>query len=74
MKRILLTLVLVSILSACSNDGDNNSCETNKNEINLKYDNQIQYVRDNPGPNGIDFKQITLLNTERSKKLEEACK
>lgn len=74
MKRILLSLVLVSILSACSNDDDNNSCETNKNEINLKYDTQIQYVRDNPGPNGIDFKQITLLNTERSKKLEEACK
>lgn len=72
MKKLFPTLILASLLISCSNDDDNN-CQENKDAINLKYDTQIQYVRDHPGLTGIDYRQISLLNEERSKKLDSAC-
>jgi len=73
MKKALLILVFALSLLSCSNDDDNNSCQTNKDAINQKYDKQVQQVKDNPGPGGIDYRQIGLLEQERSKKLSEAC-
>jgi hypothetical protein len=71
MKKLLLTLFIITSLTSCSNDEDN--CQENRDAINLKYDAQIQYVKDHPGSTGIDYRQITLLNEERSKKLDSAC-
>ena len=70
MNKIFLLLVAISILG-CSKD---DNCEGDKATINLKYDNLVQYVKDNPGPGGIDYSQISLLNQERDLKLEQACK
>lgn len=72
MKKLFSTLILGLLLISCSNDNDD-SCQSNKDAINEKYDTQIQYVRDHPGPTGIDYRQISLLNEERSKKLDSAC-
>lgn len=70
MKKLLL-FILVSTIMSCSNDDD--SCQANKDAINQKYDSQIQKAKDNPGPGGIDYRQIGLLNEERDKKLDSAC-
>jgi hypothetical protein len=72
MKKLFSTLILASLLISCSNDNDD-SCQSNKDAINLKYDIQIQYVRDHPGPTGIDYRQITLLQQERDNKIANAC-
>lgn len=69
MKKIILLLIAFSIFG-CSQDDD---CEGDKAAINLKYDNLIKYVKENPGPGGIDYSQISLLNQERDMKLEQAC-
>lgn len=69
MKKIIFLFAVV-LITACSSD---DNCQANKDAINLKYDNQIQYVQDNPSVNGIDYRQIGLLNAERSKKLSQAC-
>jgi hypothetical protein len=71
MKKNIFIILFASLVLSCSNDGN---CQENKDAINSKYDNQIQYVRDNPGIDGIDFRQIGLLNDERSIKLDQACK
>jgi hypothetical protein len=70
MNKIILTILLTSAMWSCSKD---DNCQENKDAINLKYDTQIQYVKDHPGPTGIDYRQIGLLDAERSKKLAEAC-
>lgn len=70
MKKIIFLFIAISIFGCSSNDDD---CQENKDAINLKYDTQVQYVRDNPGPGGVDYRQISLLEVERNKKLSEAC-
>lgn len=70
MNKITFALLII-FLAGCSSD--NNDCQANKDAINKKYDDQIQYVKDHPGSDGIDYRQITLLNEERNKKLETAC-
>ena len=72
MKKLLLPLILVALSISCSND-DSDNCQSNKDAINAKYDKQVQQVKDNPDPSGINYKQIGLLNDERNKKLSEAC-
>lgn len=71
MKKLILSFILATTIISCSNDDDN--CQANKDAINQKYDGQIQKAKDNPGPGGIDYRQIGLLNEERSKKLDHAC-
>ncbi|MEN9929349.1 MAG: hypothetical protein RLZZ231_1270, partial [Bacteroidota bacterium] len=41
--------------------------------ITKDYEAKMDYVRNNPGPTGIDYRQITLLQTEMSKKIAAAC-
>jgi len=69
MKKFYLVL-LVTIIVGCSS---NNDCKSEKEAINKKYDEQVQYVKDHPDPDGINYRQIELLNNERNKKLAEAC-
>lgn len=73
MKKALLLIALGLCLLSCSND-DGNNCQAQRDEINTYYDKQIEYVTNNPGPGGIDYAQISLLNQERDRKLSEACK
>jgi len=70
MKKLFLP-ILATILFSCSND--NNNCDAEKQAITEKYEKQIQYVRDHPGPTGIDYRQITLLQQERDNKIANAC-
>lgn len=70
MKKIML-LFIASLIFGCSSD---DNCQENEDAINLKYDTQIQYVKDNPNATyGIDYRQIGLLNEERNRKLADAC-
>jgi hypothetical protein len=70
MKKLVLLAVLALSVS-CSNDDDN--CDQKASEINAYYDQQVQYVMDNPDPWGVNYNQISLLNQERNKKLQNAC-
>lgn len=69
MKKITIAIAIAAFIGCSSN----NNCDAEKDAINKKYDEQIKYVKDNPGPNGVDTRQISLLNEERNKKLNEAC-
>jgi hypothetical protein len=69
MKKIFYLIFSLFILS-CSKDDD---CQEKINEINAYYDQQVQYVMDNPDPWGVNYNQISLLNQERNKKLQNAC-
>lgn len=76
MKKIILTSIIAfSILSCSKSDSD---CDSKRAEINVYYDKQIKYAKDNPeGPNGIygvNYRKIGLLEQERQKKLSESCK
>jgi hypothetical protein len=70
MKKIFLP-ILAAILFSCSND--NGNCDAEKQTITEKYEKQIQYVKDHPGPTGIDYRQISLLQQERDNKIANAC-
>lgn len=70
MKNLLSVLIVSLCFLSCSNDND---CSGNRAEINQYFDQQIQYVENNPSNYGIDYSQISLLNQERNKKLENAC-
>lgn len=63
-------LVLIAI--SCSKDEGFN-CQDRRDEINQYYDQKIEYVMNHPGPNGIDYRQIELLNIDRQRELSEAC-
>lgn len=75
MKKSIFTLLLALTICSCSNDEESSSsnCQSNIDTINEKYDKQIQYVKDNPGTTGIDYRQIGLLNQERNLKIDSAC-
>lgn len=73
MKKAILFLALSLCLLSCSNDDSTDNCQAARDEIIHHYDTQIEYVMNNPGPNGIDYQQIALLNQERDHKLSEAC-
>ena len=73
MKKAISLLALGLCLLSCSNDDGGDNCQARKDEINQHYNTQIDYVMNNPGPNGIDYQQIALLNQERDQKLSEAC-
>jgi len=74
MKNILKAIVLVLILTSCSDDDNKgNDCQAKKDSITAQYATQIQYVKDHPGPNGIDTRQIDLLEKERDSKVAKAC-
>ena len=68
MKKFILLSAALAIVS-CSN----NNCSEEKQSINDYYDKQIQYVKNNAGPTGPDYRQIGLLEDEREKKLDQAC-
>jgi hypothetical protein len=72
MKKTILILALILCLFSCSND-DGNNCQAERDEINQYYDQQIEYVMNHPGPNGIDYRQIEILNQERQRRLDQAC-
>jgi len=74
MKKIIKFAILISFLSGC--DTADNDCSAWRHTINERYDEKIQSLKDNPtGPNGkVDHDKIALLNIERNKKLDEACK
>lgn len=70
MMKIIFGLIGLIIFGFSS--GDN--CQESKDAINLKYDTQVQFVKDHPNATyGIDYRQIGLLNEERTKKLAAAC-
>jgi nitrous oxide reductase accessory protein NosL len=71
MKNLLSTLILATFLISCSKD--ENNCDAEKQQIRDHFDTQIQYVKDHPGPSGIDYRQITLLQQERDNKIANAC-
>ena len=66
----LIYLGLSIFLISCSKDDD---CQGKKNEINSYYDKQVEYINNNPGPDGIDYRQLGLVNNERNNKLANAC-
>ncbi|OCB78007.1 hypothetical protein [Flavobacterium crassostreae] len=68
MKKIIYLLISL-IFFSCSND----DCQDKVNEINKYYDGQVQYAKDSPGVDGIDYRQIDLLEKERKKRVSEAC-
>lgn len=68
--KILLLAAIVTIIIGCSAEED---CGAKKQQIRDHYENQIQSVKDNPTPNGVDWAQITLIQQERDRKLAEAC-
>jgi len=69
MKKIILVGIL-SVFLSCSSDDD---CQAKKDEINAYYEQQIQQVKDNPEPSGINYRQIQLLIDERNNKMQTAC-
>ncbi len=69
----VIGFLISAALFSCSND-DGNNCQQRQDEINNYYDQHIEYVMNNPGPNGVDYEQIALLNQERYRKLSEACR
>lgn len=73
MKKAILLLALGLSLISCSNDDSTDNCQAARDQINNHYNTQIEYVMNNPGPQGIDYQQIALLNQERDLKLSEAC-
>lgn len=68
MKKTIL-LFTAFMVFGCSN----NNCSEEKQSINEYYDKQIQYIKNNAGPTGPDYRQIGLLEDEREKKLNQAC-
>lgn len=69
----VIGFVIAALLFGCSSDDGSGNCQAERDEINQYYDNQVEYVMNNPGPGGIDYQQISLLNQERDRKLSEAC-
>lgn len=70
MKNIFQIITFLSII-ACSSPEDD--CADKKNEINETFDAQVEWVINNPGPNGIDYDQLYALEAERNLRLEQAC-
>lgn len=68
MRNIILTLLVLTVFG-CSD----NNCSEEKQSINDYYDQQVQQVKNNPGPTGPDYRQIEYLEKDRDKKLAEAC-
>lgn len=68
MKNIIILLAILFI--SCSS---NDNCQEKRDEINTTFDAQVEWVMDNPGPNGVNYTQINNLEAERNLKLEEAC-
>lgn len=69
MKKIIY-IVLATLFFCCSSD---DNCDEERSAINERFDGYIEQVMNNPGPNGIDYDQISALNQERELRLEEAC-
>jgi hypothetical protein len=69
---LVIGFALATLLFACSND-DGDDCQAKKDQINQQFDAQVEYVMNHPGPSGIDYNQISLLEQERSRKLSQAC-
>lgn len=70
-RNIIMISLFSFFLFSCS--GEN--CSEEKESINKYYDSQVQQVKNNgkDSPMGIDYRQISLLEAERDKKLNEAC-
>ena len=62
---------LAVTLASCSKDSPN--CDAEKASITKDYEAKMDYVSNNPGPTGVDYRQITLLQTEMTKKIAAAC-
>ena len=71
MKKIILIIAIMLLSFSCSN----NDCSEEKQSLNDYYDKQVQQVKDNGvnNPLGIDYRQIGLLENERTRKLAAAC-
>lgn len=69
MKKIILLLSVVLFVS-CSADEMQN-CEEAIEKINSEIDNQISWVQENTSP--VDTQQISLLEQERSIRIDSAC-
>lgn len=70
MKKII-ALSMLLLLASCSKDSPN--CDAEKASITKDYEAKMDYVRNNPGPTGVDYRQITLLQAEMAKKIAAAC-
>ncbi len=66
----IIYIVLATIFFSCSSD---DNCDEERAAINEEFDGYIEQVMNNPGPNGIDYDQISAFNQERELRLEEAC-
>ncbi|WP_306353851.1 hypothetical protein [Flavobacterium sp. '19STA2R22 D10 B1'] len=71
MKNIYI-FVLLLFCFACSSESEEDRCEVKKREINREYDQKVNEVLLNPGPEGV-YDLLLKINTERNKKLAEVC-
>jgi hypothetical protein len=70
--NVSIFIALLILLFSCSKP-ENGDCLVEKQKIIKYYAVQIQYVNDHPGPDGVDYRQIALLQQERDRKIYEAC-